>query len=418
MKTGAIASAIALFCVLSCSTGGNAELSPLMRTVPSRSVAVMHFDRCDDALALLLDSTNIFRRLDYGRLGNSEIILSYDFSAGLIPMLSIDAGRASRDSSSTVKKVLAEAEENGLRAIYTGGILPKRAAVLISPSQQMLDEALRHIESGSSILDARGFAEAAAMSDGGRGCILLKNGSASRLLPKKMLAAHFARKNLVRFFAGAAEWTLLEFDSYSNEGIEVKFRGDGNRKYLCEIFAALPVADCRIATVLPQDASLVMGLPLKNAKDYLAAWQDCLDRRAELSRYRGHLAALKKTAGKNPETWFAEVSPKEVALVKWDSHELLLLRPQKKARTSGVGENTRAGFIPALLGEAFRIEDDSCCAAQGGWLAFGSDADLTAWLEAEKYASAVGLPAKAKYYFVTEEVSVFADSKKIVLDVN
>ena len=418
MRSSTLLSAIAILCVLSCSKGGNAELPQLMRTVPSRSMAVMHFDRCDDALALLLDSTSVFRRLDYGRLGNAEIILSYDYSAGLIPLLSIDAGRASGDSSSTVKKVLAQAEENGLRAIYTGDLLPKRAAVLISPSQQMLDEALRHIESGSSILDVRGFAEAAAMSEGGRGCILLKNGGASRLLPKKMLAAQFARKDLVRFFAGAAEWTLLEFDSYSREKIGVKFRGDGNRRYLCEMFAPLPAADCGIAAVLPEGASLVMGLPLKSAKDYLAAWQDCLDRRAELSKYRGHLAALKKAAGKSPETWFAELSPKEVALVRWDSRELLLLRPQKKARSAGIGENTRAGFIPALLGEAFRIADDSCCAAQGGWMAFGSEEDLAAWLDAEKCKDAAGLPRKAKCYLINDELSIVADAKNIVLNVN
>lgn len=418
MRSSILLSAIAIFCLVSCSKGGNAEMSQLMRTVPSRSLAVMHFDRCDDALELLLDSTSVFRRLDYGRLGSAETILSYDYSAGLIPLLSIDAGRASEDSSSTVRKLLAQAEENGLRAIYTGELLPKRAAVLISPSQQMLDEALRHVECGNSILDARGFVQAAAMSEGGRGCILLKNESASRLLPRKMLATHFARKDLVRFFAGAAEWTLLEFNSYSREKIGVRFRGDGNRKYLCEMFAALPAADCGVAAVLPQDASFVMGLPLKDAKDYLAAWQDCLDRRAELSKYRGHLAALKKAAGKSPETWFGELSPKEVAVVRWDSHEVLLLRPQKKARNAAIGENARAGFIPALLGDAFRLADDSCCAVQGGWLAFGSEGDLAAWLGAGKGTSAIQLPRKAKYYLVTEELSVIADSKNILLNVN
>ena len=161
-----------------------------------------------------------------------------------------------------------------------------------------------------------------------------------------------------------------------------------------------------------------MGLPLKSAKDYLAAWQDCLDRRAELSKYRGHLAALKKAAGKSPETWFAELSPKEVALVRWDSRELLLLRPQKKARSAGIGENTRAGFIPALLGEAFRIADDSCCAAQGGWMAFGSEEDLAAWLDAEKCKDAAGLPRKAKCYLINDELSIVADAKNIVLNVN
>ena len=417
MRSSILLSTLAILCVLSCSKGGNAEMSPLMRTVPSRSVAVMHFDRCGDALALLLDSTSVFRRLDYGRLGSSEAILSYDYSAGLVPLLSIDAGRAGEDTSSAVGRVLNQAAENGLRAIYTGNLLPKRAAVLLSPSQQMLDEALRHIETGTSILDGQGFVQAASMSEGGRGCILLKNGSASRLLPKKMLSEYFPRRDLVRFFAGAAEWTLLDFASYSREGICVRFLGDDG-KYLCEMFAALPAADCAVADVLPQDASFVMGLPLKDVRAYLSAWQDCLDRRAQLSKYRGRLATLKKSAGKSPEAWISEIAPKEVALAKWDSHEVLLLRPQKKARNTGVGENARAGFLPALLGDAFRIEDDSCSAAQGGWMAFGSAEDLAAWLDAGKGASSLALPRKAKYYLVNEELGIFADSKNIVLNVN
>ena len=390
-------------------------MSPLMRTVPSRSVAVMHFDRCGDALALLLDSTSVFRSIDYGRLDNSEIILSYDYSAGLIPLLSIDAGRAGEDTSSAVGRVLNQAAENGLRAIYTGNLLPKRAAVLLSPSQQMLDEALRHIETGTSILDAQGFVQAASMSEGGRGCTLLKNGSASRLLPKKMLSEYFPRRDLVRFFAGAAEWTLLDFASYSREGISARFLGD-DEKYLCEMFAGLPAAESGVAAVLPQDASFVMGLPLKNAKNYLSAWQECLDQRAEISKYRGRLASLKKATGKSPEVWMAELAPREIALVRWQSNELLLLRPAKKARNAGIGENPRAGFIPALLGEAFRIADDSCTAAKGGWMAFGSEESLQAWLEAEK--GAAGLPRKAKYYLINDELSIVADSKNIVLNVN
>ena len=415
MRTSALASIIALLCVISCSRGGNADLSPLMRTVPSRSVAVMHFDRCDDALALLLDSTSIFRQLDYGRLGNSEIILSYDYSAGLIPLLSLDAGRASEDTSATVQKLLAQAEEAGLRAIYTGNLLPKRAAVLISPSQQMLDEALRHIETGTSVLDAQGFVQAAAMSEGARGCILLRNGSASRLLPRKMLATCFARKDLVRFFAGAAEWTLLDFNEYSRECISVGFLGESG-KYLCRMFEGLPAGDCSLASVLPPETDFVLGLPMKNAKDYLSAWQECLDQRAEISRYRGRLASLKKAAGKSPEVWFNELSPKEIALARWGSNELLLLRPARKARNAGIGENPRAGFIPALLGEAFRIADDSCTAAKGGWMAFGSEESLRAWLEAEK--GAIVLPRKASYYLINDELSMVADSKNIVLNVN
>ena len=85
---------------------------------------------------------------------------------------------------------------------------------------------------------------------------------------------------------------------------------------------------------------------------------------------------------------------------------------------AGIEENPRAGFAPALFGEAFRIADDSCTAAKGGWMAFGSEEDLAAWLDAEKCKDASGLPGKAKYYLINDELSIFADAKNIVLDVN
>lgn len=412
------ASVIAAVLLVSCARVAAPESSPLMRTVPSRAVEVMHFPHLEQALELVFDSTSVFRSIDYGRMGDAEMVLSYDYSAGLIPLLAIDAGRSAADTSSVARKILEQAAGLKLYALHTGDILPKRAAILLSPSQAAIDEAFRHIESDVSILDANGFTKALSLAEGGSGAIILRNENAGRWLPKSIPSGHFSRRDLTRFLTGTAEWTVLEFDSYSREGIEVKCLGNGNKKYLCEMFAALPESDCKIGTVLPAGASFILGMPLKDAAEYLAAWQDCLDRRAELSKYRGHLAGLNKTAGKSPEVWFKELSPKEVALVRWDAYELLLIRPSKKARNSGIGENSRAGFIPALLGEVFRIADDSCCAAQGGWMAFGSEEALGAWLDSEKPGAAVQMPRKAKYYFVNDGLSLSADSKKIVLNVN
>ena len=71
-----------------------------------------------------------------------------------------------------------------------------------------------------------------------------------------------------------------------------------------------------------------------------------------------------------------------------------------------------------LLGDAFRLADDSRSAAQGGWIAFGSEEALGAWLAAEKPGSAAELPRKAKFYFVNDGISLCADTKNIVLNVN
>lgn len=376
----------------------------------------MHFGNCSKALELLLDSTNVFRSIDYGRFNGSETILSYDYSAGLVPLLCLDAGRSSADTSSAVRSILAQAEEKRLVCAYTANHLQKRAALLLSPSRAMIDEALRHIDTGTSILDAQGFPQATELADGSCGSIFLKNGSASRLLPGKMLAAYFPRKDLVRFFAGAAEWTVLNLGAYSREGIDVRFLRDAG-KYFCKMLSGLEAGESAAQAVIPGDADFVLGLPLKDAKEYLSAWQDCLDARAEISRYKGRLAGLKKSSGKSPETWFTQVCPKELALVRWNGHELLLLRPAKKVKPFSPAANPCSGFLPALLGEAFRIADDSFSASAGGWMAFGSEEDVAAWLEAEK-GGLPGLPRKAKCYLLNDELSIIVEQKNTVLNVH
>ena len=402
------------------SCGGNVEgeQSSIYSAVPSRSVAVMHFDSCEDALSLLLDSTSVFRRLDYGRLGGTEAVLSYDYSAGLIPLLVLDAGRSSADTSAAVRNLLGQAVENKLFCLYTGEMLPKRSVLLLSPSKAMISEAEEHIRSGSSILDAEGFRGALALSGGSKGSVILRNGSAMRLLPKNMLKDYFTHKDLARFFSGLCEWTVLNFSAYSREGISVAFREPGSARYLSRLLDGLEAGDCKAQSALPDSADFILGLCLEDSKAYLQAWEECLDVRAELSRYKGRLASLRKSSGKNPAAWWAEKAPREIVRAAWDGNELLMMRSGRKAKPAGPAENQYPGFIPALLGGAFRIADDSMCASAGGWTAFGSAEAVAAWLEAPKGAAIPGIPRKAKYYLINPEFSVVADSKNTVLNVN
>lgn len=414
MKSAPLIVAILL---VSCARVQAPEESALLRTVPSRAVAVMHFGRCEAALEFLLDSTSVFRQLDYGRLGDSEMVLSYDYSAGLIPLLSVDAGRASADTSSTVRKILQQAESLKLNALYTADLLPKRAAVLLSPSVAAIDEALGHIESGASVLDAPDFAGASALADGSAGNIILKNESAGRWLPAKMLKGQVDRREMVRFVSGAAQWTVLSFKDLSREGISVRaFTGD-KRKYLAEFISRLPAGESKLAAALPDTAHFIVDLPLKDWKQYTDGWKECLDARADLSKYKGRLAGLKKRFGKSPDAWLAEMCPRELALVRWESSELLLLRSGHK-RKGGLAENPFPGYIPAIFGEIFRIADDSCTTVWEGWTLFGSADDIAAWGDAARAGTLKGMPRSAKFYMKNDAVCLSADSKNILMDVN
>lgn len=408
---------IAVILLASCARVQAPEESALLRTVPSRAVAVMHFNRCERALEFLLDSTSVFRQLDYGRLGDAEMILSYDYSAGLVPLLSVDAGRANADTSSAVRKILQQAETLKLNALYTGDLLPKRAAVLLSPSVAAIDEALGHIESGASVLDAPDFVDASSLADGSGGSIILKNESAGRWMPVKMLKGQVDRREMVKFVNGAAQWTVLSFKELSSEGISVGAFTGGKRKYLAELFSHLPAGESKLVSALPDTAHFVVDLPLKDWKQYQEAWKECLDARAELSKYNGRLAGLKKRFGKSPDAWLTELSPRELALVRWESHELLLLRSARKSKRA-FGENPCPGFIPALFGEIFRVADDSCVSSWDGWTLFGSAEDIEAWGNIVRTGALKGLPKNAKFYIRNDAVCLTADGKNILMDVN
>jgi len=412
--------ALSVFLLGACSGNISRDIPPLLHSVPSRSLAVMHFPHCSNALEFLLDSTSVFRQIDYGRLDEAEMVLSYDYSAALVPLLAIDAGRADADTSQAVRKILSQAEEIGLHALYTGNNLPKRAALLLSPSRPSIDEAWSHIESGASILDAPGFKDAVSTPGNSSARIMLKNESASRWIPAKLLKEFFARKDLVRFTSGAAEWTVMDLDGESGEGIVMRPYTEGKKKYLAEMFASVPAAEMKLGDVVPDTLDMVICLPLKDCKAYCEAWKECLDVRAGLSRYKGRLASLKKSSGKHPETWMVEQDIKEVARVCWDGHEIMLFRSaHRKRNASPAAEaNPYPGFIPALFGEAFRIADESYVLSQGHWTAVGSEADLCSWLDACRDNTASRLPKKAKYYFETEKFSLMADNKNIITNVN
>ena len=324
--------ALVVLAAVSCGGRSPGEPSPLYSTVPSRSLAVMHFEHLKPALKLLLDSSSVFRSLDYGRLSNSEMILSYDYSAALVPILAIDAGRAADDTSGVVASLLGQASAKNLHCLYTGSAL-ERKMLLLSPSRAAIDEAAVHIAEGVSILDAQDFKRALELSEGADGRVLLRGDFAHRWLPKGLMEDIYPRKAVSSFVSQAAQWTVMDFNSVSAEGIRLRFLPDALGKSLSAMFGDLPAASCKLAAALPDSASFVLDIAFKDCRQYSAAWEKCLDARAALSKYNGRAASLRRQFGKKPADWLAGLDPVELARVRWDGHDVLLLRPRASRKT-------------------------------------------------------------------------------------
>lgn len=367
--------------------------SDVLKAVPSRAVAVAHFGRLDKALSLLTDSTSVLRQIDFGSLHSNEATISWVYSANLVPVLAVEAGRGTSDISSVAAKVMARAQEQGLHCSYTGDAL-KRAILIISPLQSVVDEAQAHIDAQTSILDAPGFADASKLAEGEAGTLFLSGQATRRWLPKGFLKGIFPRIATASMTASFSEWFVADFDSYSTEKISVKYLQDPSGYHYSKVIESTRGGDVKLASFLPEDYSLFVDFPVGNAVKYMEAWSSYLDVKALLHTNRINSKIIERSCGISPMAWAAKLNIKEVALVArfrpeasaasepQTASKVLLVRAGKKSGLPAVaGKNECPGGLEVLFGRLFRLEDESFCAPVGRWLVIGAERDVLPYIE-------------------------------------
>jgi len=367
---------VALLAACNDKPGEAPKASDLLCTVPSRSIAVLHFDKCGNALELLLDSTSVFRKIDLGDLAGAEMVLSYDYSAAMIPLLAISTGKTAPDTSEAVKAVMAQLPELKLNSYFYNDTLVKHSALLISPSQASITEAGSHISAETSILEAPEFTEALKLAKGSAGNIFLRNTSASRWLPKGVLTEFVPRKKLVGFLSNACSWTVASFDSYKTKDVEVSSLHNGQR-YFMEALDAQKGAESKLAEVLPDTTDFVVSLTLDDWRKYYDAYQLYLDSNSALTTHQNAVRAAKRATGESPEDWAKSLNIKELARVSWDGREVLLIRPHKlKGEDSQIEPNSQESFASIIFGGAFALQDETSMGTFGPWIVVGNGEDI------------------------------------------
>ena len=389
-----------LLAAISCSQDPSApEVSRLLRTVPSRSVEIACFRNGGKALAMLLDSANVFRSIDLGRLSDHEMVLSYDYSSTMVPLLSIDAGRSAGDTSEAVKGVMEQLGALRLHQAYSVDTVHKRASLLISPSTAAISEALTHIRSGASIMDAPGFSDAVREADGSEGYVILRNSAAAHVLPAGFLKGKVDRKALASFISGACEWTIVNFQSYKKKDLRLTPLGVSDKRCFLSVPAQLKGSSSKLGEVLPAGADFVVDLPLDDWKAWYSARCEWLDARSVLVKHRRECDALKSSAKVAPKDWAASLNPEELALVSWEGRKVILIRT--RAKLSGeLQDNAFAGYPAAIFGSIFSLEDESSCCSLGNWLLIGKKDDIAAFATAEEHYSPEALREKGLTYAV------------------
>lgn len=383
------------------------ELPDLLYAVPSDALAVCCVSESGAALGRL-DSTDRLRSLDLKAFRTSPAVLSMSYSGSLVPSLAIGTGQ--EDSSMVVTAALRDARRKGIYAAY---FAPDRSVgrqgfLTFTTSESQMTALKRHIGRGSSVLDAPGFPDAAALTEG-ENFTILRNSGAQRLIPKGFLGGAFPQRALAAFLHKAADWTVLSPEA--GDAYRVSTVQGESDLYFVNALASLPFAKSRLGEVLPDSVELALALPLPQPQ-FREAYEQYVDASVKMTAYRRRLSALESASGKDPLKWEKETDPAEVALVRWDGKAAVLLRPRKAPRTIEVGDNPYRGFVPVLYGEAFALPDDSCRGTVCGWYAIGSREaveELTGRSELKKDS---GWPGRGSHFVLYHAGRFFAWGKK------
>jgi len=360
-------SVVAMLSCTCCRQTAPEESWPLLSAIPSDAICAAVGESCGTLTKEYLDSTDVLRKVIFPSISTQSAALSFCHTTELTPILSMDATQM----ADSIRRIsLDRMNRNSLHAEIIGGIL------VATRSESLLFEMKRHLGSGTSILDAPGFADALKLIKGEKTVVFVRNSAMGKILPRGIKAGPFERKDIVEFMKKAASWTMV-----LPSRKEIRFTARDASMWT-HIFSAIPFGSGSLCRVLPDSTDFV--LDIITSEGFRKAYDNFQDASVKMDKYRAAFSALKKETGVDPRKWEKKMGIREVALSSWNGHKVVLLRTAKKGKDSAAAEINRAGNYPeALYGRAFRLEDCSFCARRKGWIIMGSEEDVAAFASCE-----------------------------------
>lgn len=405
-KSGIILILAALLALSSCNEEGGSSIPHLLHTVPSDAVMVVTSSRVDKGLRTMLDSTNVLYSFDYGSLSNAEMVLSYVFTGSSQPVLTIDGGLQKAEATELLAK---RAEHNGL---YSKILSP--GVITLTTNSVVLASVERHIASETSILDAPGFTEALESIPSPGNAVFVRNSTIDKILPREFLSGTENRRRMTSFLQRASEWTML---TPIDRGFKLSCSHDGAASHYCSLLEKLEPQESHLAEILPLDASYVLAITVCNG--FREEYENYLDAASLLGKYKNWLRSLKKLSDKDPLAWEKTLGIREVARVKWQDREVLLLRPTHLPEQQGLGKYEATGFAAVLYGGGFALADESCCTTAGAWIVVGSPENVKAFAECGRHHTEDSWPYRNCSFVVhTTDFTLYRGLKEMKLYVN
>lgn len=357
----------------------------ILTAVPSNAVIVAMFGNLKDANgAVLLHDGFIDALADaysQGRLRslrNSAVAVSYHYSASLVPLYIIDAGKSSSLPEDEVSYVedLADSLEMCCFRIDCSKImnvaksLRGNTLLVISSQNNLPAAAERHLENSISILDADGFVQALNKLSGDD-LLLFSNVNSDKILPA--VGKDFRRYS--RFMTAFSSWTAFAFDAAGNNlSLQGSAVYDESTDF-ASVMASSTFRSSSLAEVLPSYTFFALSLPFRSASQYrenYERWLDAFHRIQTVTAERKKLTEA--NGGLSPIDWEASLDIQEVACASFVSGKTLMNVNLVKLGKGVKEARSYPGYVASLYGSLFSLDDESCSALVNGWLVSGSRA--------------------------------------------
>lgn len=350
---------VVLSLMCSCSTQ-ETKCSELLLAVPSDAIAIGSFSSVAQARAVMMPANDPLSLLDLGTLARNDAVVAVTYNASLTHLLCLDVGKAASEPGEELLLVMAMAEAAGIGAelIQTGS----RNTLVLTRSESILAEIKRHADASSSILDAPFFKEALS-GQRETGVVYLRGSGLKRLFPPLFRP----------YLQNGAEWLCLASADPVSGSWDVRVVSDGSPVHYASMVAEMPSSSSRLK--LPIDSEYAVDMIV--SEEFRGLYENYKDANNKLASYRNHLKEVSGKGGCKALDWEKLAAVKEISLVSWNGHSVLLARTRKDIAPY-------PGLLSALYGKVFSLEDESCYERYGEWFVIGSESDVAAWIAAEK----------------------------------
>ena len=367
------------------------DADPLYCCIPSNAVALGRFPSLQDALGSITEARGALGAKlsasleggELGRLGREPLAVSLHYVKSIVPLYVLGAGESGdQDYDADIQKIKDIFASAGFKAeecdcsgiISVTPRLKSRRIILASPSESIINSALRHIESGSSIYDAAGFPEAAARL-GSKGQFLVSAPDADKLLPELLTRETF--RPYLKTVSSFCGWAGFETDftrgDFSISGLVCSSGAtDG-----VNVLSSLKASSCKAFSAAPSSTLFLLSLPLKSLSASLEAYDLYLEMNMKLSDVKAERKAAGARAGVSPKEWITSLGAEEIGRLSFCSGgktlSVNLLRGSKVKATDSLSAYPAAGLLASLFGKTFALEDESVFTVwDGEWIVSGS----------------------------------------------